>query len=356
MAYEKMDYYAIISLIEVTLKLLIVCALPFLPFDKLVTYSFLYLIISILDFALYFLYCKRKFIGIKYKSGIPINKYKEILLFSGWNLLGTFAFVIKGQGINLMLNSFFGPIVNAARAIAFQVSGAIMGFQGNIATAFRPQLVNSYAEGNQERAISLVFTESKACFILMALLVVPLSLEIDYALKLWLGETIPQYSNIFVILTLADLLINTLNTPITQIIFATGKLKKYQIGSSICNLLIFIPLLIVLKSGGSSIYAFVLTIIFSVINQCVCVYYAEKETRFGILRYLHKVIIPCSLYILLLPIPLYFIHSLMAQGVIRILILGSASAVISIVLCMLIVLQKAERQYIYNTIKSRFNG
>ncbi len=123
--------------------------------------------------------------------------FRSMMSFSGWNLVGTLVFMLKGQGINMLLNIFFGPVINAARGVAYQVNGAISSFTSNIFVAFGPQVVKSYADGNITRIKQMMFTESKICFSLIAIIIVPVVLEIDYLLYLWLGDAVPEHTNIF---------------------------------------------------------------------------------------------------------------------------------------------------------------
>lgn len=212
-----------------------------------------------------FLYAKRKLPSIVLTKETDKVLYKDILSFSGWNLIGTFALMLKGQGLNMLLNVFFGPIINAARGIAFQIYGAISSFGQNIVIAYRPQLVSSYATGYKDRVEQLFFSESKICFSLIAILAVPLMLEMDYVLKIWLGENVPEQTNIFSILVLVDLLICILNTPCTQVVHATGKLKMYQIASSIVNIALLPFCWLLLKLGFDATSSFVTTIVFLVL-------------------------------------------------------------------------------------------
>ena len=220
MAYEKMDFYAAISIADTFLKLAAVIALPFIPYEKLIVYSLLVFSITVFDFVLYYWYAKKHFRFLRLCNAFSKPLFKSMMSFSGWNLLGTFAFLLKGQGLNMLLNVYFGTVINAARGVAYQVNGAINGFSANIATAFRPQIVNSYANNDHVRTRQMMFVESKICFALLTLLMVPIVLEINYLLKLWLGESVPEYTNIFAILVLVDSLICTLNTPCTQVAFA----------------------------------------------------------------------------------------------------------------------------------------
>lgn len=351
MAKEHMNYYALVSILEVVLKLVIVLVLPFLPFDKLITYALLYLLISITNALMYFIYSRIKFHELRYRFEFNKSLFKSMLSFSGWNLIGTFAFMLRGQGVNMLLNAFFGPVVNAARGIAFQVNSAISGFSSNIATAFKPQLVNSFAEGHKTRTIQLMLSESKICFMLIGLLVTPVAIEIDYLLHIWLGDKIPNHTALFTILVLIDLLVSTLNTPITHITWATGRIRKFQIYSSVVNLMLLPACWIFLKQGANSYMVFVITIVISCCNQCVCVICANNEIRFGLITYVQKVLVPCFLYIGILPIVPYLIVNILDSSFLRLFIVSLSSVLVAVFLMYFIGLQKTEKELVKKIIK-----
>ena len=155
---ERMDYFALGSMVDVVLRLVIVLVLPYLPFDKLISYGVVSFVVSIVGFFWYFLYCHRCFRDLRFvkdRSGILLRR---LLTFSGWNLLDMFSYTVKGQGLNVLINAFFGPTVNAARGISNQIMSAIQGFSSNIVMAFRPQLVESYAKGELARTTMLMFS------------------------------------------------------------------------------------------------------------------------------------------------------------------------------------------------------
>lgn len=350
MAQEQMDFYAFVSIIDVVFKLLIVIALPYLPYDKLVSYSILLTGISVLNFMLYYVYSKRKFHYICLAGKFEKQLFRSIMSFSGWNLVGTFSFMLKGQGINMLLNAFFGTIVNAARGIAYQVNSAITGFSANIATAFRPQIVNSYAQQNYTRTRQMMFIESKICFVLMSLFVVPVALEIDYLLHLWLGDVVPERTNLFAILVLLDSLVCTLNTPCSQVVFASGNLKKYQIASSIVNLCLIPACWVFLLAGYDATSVFVITVIFSILNQIVCVIYTNKVIQIGLFSYVKSVLMPCTFAICFIPILPYAIHNLLPEGLLRLFIVGLADVIFGLAVTFFVILNKNERKYISNII------
>lgn len=342
MAAEMMNYYAVISIADVVLKLLAIIALPYLPFDKLVIYSIVICLISIFDFVCYFAYAKKRLLTKRFEWKIDTGVFKSLISFSGWNLLGTFAFLLKGQGLNMLLNAFFGPVVNAARGIAYQINGAINGFSGNISISFRPQIVSSYAEENHPRVQSLMFTESKICFVLVLLLMCPIILKIDYILGLWLG-IVPAQTNIFTILVLVDALICTLNTPCSQVAFATGKLKYYQIATSVINLCLLPICLVMLLAGLNAASVFIITIVFSILNQVVCVWQVKRVFDFSVGDYIKRIVLPCSLIMVLLPTMLYPIAQALQNSFASLLILTLADVIIGIIAAYYMVFDSNEK-------------
>ena len=178
MAKEKMDFYAVVYIAEAVLKLGMALALPWLPGDTLIVYGLSMFLISLVVCLMMVIYVKRSFNFLHFSKHQDKDTFKSLLGFSGWSLVGTFAFMLKGEGLNLLLNSFFGPIVNAARGIAFQVSGAVSGFSTNLSMAFRPQVVNSYSSGDNNRCTQLLFLESKICYSMLLVIVVPLIMDI----------------------------------------------------------------------------------------------------------------------------------------------------------------------------------
>lgn len=342
MAAEKMDFYAVVSIADVVLKLLAIIALPYLPFDKLIIYSIIIALVSVIDLACYFIYAKRHLLNRAFKLEIDAIIFKSLMSFSGWNLMGTFAWLLKGQGLNMLLNAFFGPVVNAARGIAYQINGAVSGFSGNISVSFHPQIVNSYAEDNDTRARQLMFSESKICFVLVLLLMCPVIFRLDYILELWLG-IVPDNTNIFAVLVLIDSLICTLNTPCTQVVFATGKLRGYQIASSIVNLCLLPVCWILLSLGFSAASAFITTIIFSILNQIVCVWQTRKVFPFSVTDYLKKIVVRCSVIAILLPTLLLPIVKTLPDNFASLLLIVIVDVVIGAIASYYLVFDNAEK-------------
>lgn len=353
MAKERMDFFAIISLADVFLKLFVALIVSWTDSDNLIVYGFLLTLVSVFDISMYMGYCKKNFPEMRLKRKIDKRVFKSMLSFSGWNIIGTFAFMMKGQGVNMLLNYFFGPVINAARGIAYQVNGAISGFSSNIVTAFGPQIVSSYAGGEYGRTKRIMFTESKICFSLIALLMIPVIFEMDFFLHLWLGDLVPEHTSLFAILVLIDTLICSLNTPCTQVIQATGKIKYYQIGSTIVNLCLLLFSWGLLFFGINVESIFIAIIIFSCINQFVCIILVNKKFNIGLYAYFKDVIIHCCTLIIILPIVPFLIHIILPSSFARVIIIIASSIIYSLIAIYLIIFNDSERYILKNLIKSK---
>ena len=191
-ARERMNVYAYVGILEVVLKLAVVYLLLVIPVDRLTTYGLLILLSQIVIAVIYMLYCTRHFAEARYRVYWDGSLFRELVSYSGWNLFGSAAGVVKGQGLNILLNMFFTPAVNAARGIAYQVNAAITQFFTNFYTAVRPQITKYYAQGDMEEMTKLIFRSSKMSFYLIMLISMPVIIEAPYIVSLWLGQ-LPEY-------------------------------------------------------------------------------------------------------------------------------------------------------------------
>lgn len=328
-AKERMDFYAFVSIADVVLKLILIILLPYVSFDKLIAFASIQLLVQLINFALYVSYSIIKFKCIRWTKEVDKPLLKRMLSFSGWTLVGSFAFMFKGQGVNLILNYFFGTVVNAARGIAYQINSAVMGFSSNLTMSFRPQLIQSYAEGNTKRTYSLFSSQSRLCYFMTLMLITPIILEMDYLLHLWLGEAVPKYTNIFATLVLIDAMINTLNTPVTQVVFATGEIKGYQIWSAIINILLIPICWAFLRFGCEAWTVFLLTIIVSILCQIVCLLVMHDVFHFSFIEYWNSTIMPCVAMTALVPLLPFAITRLMDDSFLRLLLVSITSFIVT---------------------------
>ena len=197
-------------------------------FDKLIVYGILILSVSLVIRIVYGVYCSRNFVECKFRLVKKNLYYKQILGFSGWNIIGTSSSVLATYGINVLLNIFFGVAVNAARGIAAQVDNAVSQFVGNFIMALNPQITKSYASGDREYMIKLVVSGSRYSFYLLFIMVIPILFETEYVLTLWL-RNVPEYTVVFVQLSLIYMLCQSLSNTLFTAMLATGNIRNYQI-------------------------------------------------------------------------------------------------------------------------------
>ena len=261
-------------------------------------------------------------------------------------MAGTFAFLLKGQGLNLLLNWFFGPVINAARGLAYQINTAVSGFSSNITLAYRPQMVSSHAAGDNERTRKLMFSESRICFCLIALLITPVIIEMEPLLHLWLGPEVPAHTASFAALVLIDTLICTLNAPCTQVVYAVGKIRRYQIWTTLLNLCLLPVCWVLLKCGCKAEAAFTATIIFSCILQAISLVLTRQVFPFTWRSYFSEVLLKCLATAILLPVLPLAVHHLTIPAIPRVLLVCLATLVVAIPVFGLIVLNASERQFL----------
>lgn len=354
MAYEKMDYYAYLSIFDVIAKLIVALSVKYADCDRLILYGALNFIVALVSFLLYYIYARKHFKELKLDMQFRKDLFKPMLSFSGWNIFGSFAYMIKGQGLNLLLNFFWGAIVNAARGVSNMVMSAIQGFQANIVIAFRPQLVQSYAEGNHARVLRLFYSLSKISFILLSILSIPVIIEVNYILKIWLGDNIPEYTIQFTILALLNMIVSSLNTPVSQVVHATGKMKSYQIGTSIVICSILPIAWFSLKLGCDPTVVYWISLMITVLNQAICNLLLKKVFDYPIKDYTVKVILPCISFLVLVPIVPLAITMLIPSSFYRLIITCLSSLLISFVVAYIVVLDKEEKEMLIGFIRKRF--
>lgn len=354
-SHEKMNFYAAVGLVDAVAKLLIALCIPYTSGDRLILYSCLLFGISFVNFLLYYFYAKSQFHEIKMEKGFDKILFGKLASFSGWNILDSISYTVQGQGMNMVLNSFFGPIVNAARGVAYQIQGVVFGFSSNLSVAFKPQLVESYASADSDRTKSLFFTMSKACFFMQYVLSLPIILELDYILSLWLGNSIPQHTVMFVRLVLLNSIIDSFNMPMSQVVQATGHIKTYQIARSLVLILVLPLSYAALCFFDFPEVVFIVMILITIIMQPLSLILMHKVFTFSYREYMSKVILRSLLFSVLVLLPLVFSLCLVPPGIFRIMLSILLDIIFSLLLAWLIFLSKSERSVIVNYISERLN-
>lgn len=255
-AYEKMSAFAYISIVEVLLKLLIAYLVSISPIDALKLYALLLLALSLLIRIIYGIYCGKHFVEAHYHFCIDFTMLKQMFCFAGWNLFGKTAYMLNTQGVGMLVNVFFGVTTNAAQAVASQVNGAVTHLVSNFTTAINPQITKSYASGDYSYLYKLVCRGTKYSFFIMYLFMVPIILDADTILGIWLKE-VPSDTSIFVRLVLISSLATLLGNSLYTAIMATGNIRRYQLVVTSVGSLVF-PLTWIAFYLGFPAYVFYL--------------------------------------------------------------------------------------------------
>lgn len=265
-AHEMMSAFAYISILEAVLKLAVVYVLVVFSYDKLILYAIMILGVQLLIRFCYSHYCNKRFDESKYRHVWDKALFKEMTGFAGWSMFGNLSGVLYGQGLNMLLNVFFGPVVNAARAVAVQVQNAVQQFVGSFQTALNPQITKTYAKGEMDDMRKLMFRSARFSFYLLFFLSLPVLLETDFILTVWL-KTVPENTVVFLRIMICTSLIYSLANPLIVVNQATGKVRKYQ---AVCGtiLLMILPVSYVcLKLGCPAYSVFVVHFVMESVAQ-----------------------------------------------------------------------------------------
>lgn len=263
-AHERMSAFAYISILEAVCKLAIAFLIMISPMDKLVFYAVLMCVVSLIVRFTYGHYCKKHFTECTYHFHWDKDILKKMFGFAGWNFIGASSAVLRDQGGNIVINLFYGPSVNAARGIASQVNSAVMGFVTNFMTALNPQITKSYASGDREYMMTLIYQGARLSFYMLLLLSLPILVNTHYILVIWL-KLVPEHAVLFVQLILIFAMSESISNPLITAMLATGKIRNYQIvvgGLQMLNLPISY---ICLKLGAMPESVLIVAI---VISQC----------------------------------------------------------------------------------------
>ena len=250
-AHERMAAFAYISIIDAVLKLLLVYLLLVFDYDRLILYALLYAAEKLLIRSFYNLYCTRHFDECHYQWIYRKKVLQEMLAFAGWNVWGNLSYILSSQGLNMVLNVFFGPIANAARAVSVQVQGAVSQLAGNFQMAINPQITKTYACGQLQETHQLIFRSSRFTFCLLLILCLPIIVETPAILGIWL-KNVPDNSVAFIRLLLIVQMVQQNANPLSTALAATGKIRKCEFINGMLMLSIVPIAFVVLEMGGAS--------------------------------------------------------------------------------------------------------
>lgn len=354
-AHERMSAFAYVSIYEAFAKLGIVYLLLLTETDKLILYAILILGVQVSVRIIYGYYCKMHFPESKYHHYKDKKLFLEMLSFAGWNFWGNFAAMAFSQGINLLLNLFFGPVVNAARSVALQVQNATTVFASNFQTALNPQITKSYASGNFSQMHSLIFRSSKFTYFLMFLISLPIFLKIDYLLALWLKE-VPQYSSVFLQLMLCISIIDAVANPLMTAASATGRIKKYQTCVGLILLSIVPIAYVALKLGAPPVSVFIVHLIIGIIAFVVRLAIVSPIISLSVREYIQMALLPIFFFTAgALIIPLCVNFYLMEDNLLSFIFLFCISTLSSLGTGYLLLFTPSERNFLLSIIKKKVN-
>ena len=297
-AHEKMNIYAYISILEGLLLLIVAFLIKKSPIDTLVFYAVLMSLVAFIIRFIYGFYCSRNYKECHVYFSFDKLIIKELLGFAGWNFFGSFAGVLRTQGINLLMNVYCGPIVNAARGVGVQVFTAITKLSGGFYTAVQPQITKSFSVGDISNAIELTIKSTRLAFFILLLLVVPLLWNTDFLLSAWL-TVVPDHAVVLTQILLIQCLMDSVSQPLVYLMLATGKIKRYQIVVGSMNLINFPVAWAMLEIGFSPEWTQSTTVCFSLLCLAARVSMLKNMIGFPV-KYFLKVFLTKIVFVFLL--------------------------------------------------------
>lgn len=355
-AHENMGVYAYVGLYEAVSKLLIAYSITISPMDKLIFYALLLAINSCGIQLFYRFYTRKKYEECKFRIIKDKFLYKRLLSYSGWDMLGNIAVMCQGQGINTILNMFFGPIVNAARAVTVQIQLAIMGFIRNFLTAVKPQIVKCCAKKEYGEMYNLMFYSTKFSYLLMLMLSMPVIFEISTILDIWLGDSKPEYTEMFVVIVLITELIQTLDYSQLAVFHAIGRIKTGNIiGGGL--MIITLPISYVgLKYMHLEPYwVFIIILVFNSLNCLTDLLLIHHYVPFSLRKLFLIVYMPCILITIIGVFVALLINYSMEKSIIRLVLSTISIEFVLLTSILLIALNRQEKLKIISIVKSKYH-
>lgn len=355
-AYEKMNIYAYISILEVVLKLIAVIVLGYLNGDKLILYSFFLLLIVGVCNSIYWIYCHTRIESCVISRHFSKASFREMMNFSGWNLVGCLALVAKEHGNNILLNIFFGPVVNAARGVSMQINNVVRAFTNNIQMAIKPQITQLYSSNNIKDAIKLVSWGTRLSMYLFLIIGLPIFIQAKELLSIWLIE-VPNKSVVFVKLILISTLIESSVQSIVTLHLATGIIKKLQVIVGGLNLIILPLSYIALKISPQPEIVFFVSIGVSVIVFMLRMFLLKEVIpEFNMINFGHKVVVNVLIVYIIAAIPVCFLRDYMENNLFSLLIVSFFSVGMSTFSIFMFGMDSDERIKTINMIKTKINN
>lgn len=353
-AHEKMSAFAYISILEAVGKLVIAFLIVWSPMDKLIFYAILICVVAVVVRLTYGHYCKKHFAECTYHFHWDKNILKQMFGFAGWNFIGCSSAILRDQGVNVLLNIFYGPAVNAGRGIAVQVNTAINNFVVNFTTALNPQITKSYASEDYDTMFTLIYKGARFSYYLLLILSLPILLDTHYALELWL-KNVPEHTVFFVRLIIIFSMCESISVPLITAMMATGRIRNYQIVVGGLQMLNFPLSYIALSLGYIPEVTIVIMITVSLMCFAARLYMLKNMIMLKILNYVKNVLLNAlavTCIALILPV---FLHHYMEENFLSFVILSVVCIICTVFSVLLVGCSKQERDIVWNFIKKKIN-
>lgn len=345
-SHENMSVFAYMGLYDVFAKLGIAFLINCFGSDKLFFYALLLFINSVISITIYRIYAIRHYPECRIRRIKDRNVYKNITGYSMWDMLGNISVICQGEGINILLNTFFGPIVNTARAISYQILNGVTVFVGGFTTASRPRVIKYCAEGDFERMYKLTFITAKISYFLVFLLALPIMFEINFILRIWLGDMVPSETSTYTIIIMITALMQTFHTAYLMSFHAVGRIKT---GNLICGTLRIMALpisYVALRLDAPSYSVFIIILIINAICHFISWRILYGYVRFDVSLMMKSVYMPCCIVTAFSVIVPTLICAIMSDSVVRFIIICITSELIFLPAAYYIGFSKSERQSI----------
>lgn len=353
---ERMGFFASFGILEVFFKLFNVFILYIINLDHLIVYAALSLTEPVFNRIILSYYCNKNFANICKGKTIGLNKslFREMIGFAGWDMLGAIERILQDQGVNIVINFFCLPAVNAARAIAMQIKNAVTQFTTNFQVAVNPQIVKTYAEGDREFMLSLIYRTCKFSFYLLLILICPIIAHTELILRLWLGK-VPDHTILFVKLILILVLSDAFYEIMNQGAKATGDIKLFRILTSSVSILNLPISYFILSIGIKPEFTVIITILLNICVLLTQMLILKKKIGLDVVKFVKKVITPCyAIAIIFIPL-CHYTGEVFSKSYLEVIMHIVISSIFLIAFVYLVGITKGEKNFVFNIIKSRLN-
>lgn len=349
-AHERMGQFAYISILESVLKLVIAIVIAYSHFDKLICYAILILLCQILIRFIYTMYCKKNFEECIFNFTFDKKLFVKMFSFASWGCIGNMGFSLKDQLSNIILNLFFGTAINAARGVATQVNSIINGFAANFSMAINPQITKEYAKGNKQRCFDLTMAGAKYSFFLLSMITIPVIINIDYILYVWLGN-VPDYTGQFVTIILIASCVYSMSHTMSTAILATGHVKLFQSLLAI-TMLIEVPIAyVILYLGGTPYMALLPCIFTNALSLFLRIYILKHyDSIYSVRYFVFKIFLKNSIMFIVAYLLIYFLSTRFEDGIAKLFITSIFSIILYSSILYVFGLNKDEKKFVVNRI------